>query len=215
MNQVAETANAAGRNGFKSALSRTFRGVKRNRVEQTQNEVEAKWIGDNGVKLAHPRDCAALEKDVAKALKEHCTGQVCEIGCGTGRIAGVFDPSRYLGLDINPVALEVAEKARPRHKFDLIMWDTLYPGADTYLFFTVLMHIPDNKLFGIIRRTEGRVVVAESMGRWIRDYGRGNNYQRDPAEYRRMFSDIGLREVAFVHALTFHFPYFMDIMVFE
>lgn len=215
MNQVAETTNEGGRTAGKSNLSRTFSGLRLNRIEQDKQQVEAKWIGPQGAALAHPSRCSRLDYDVAVALKKYSKGHICEVGCGTGRIAGLFIPGRYTGLDINPQSLIIAEGKHPYHQFDLIQWEALYPTADTYLFFTVLMHIPDDEIFGIIRKTDKRVVVGESMGRWLRDYGRGNNYQRDPAEYRAMFSQLGKKEVAFVHASTNHFPFYMDIMVFE
>jgi len=198
-----------------SPTSKTFTS-KRQRTEQDRAQVEEKWIGPGGVRLAHPRDCAKVDPSVVAALKEVCVGKVCEIGCGTGRIAKLFSSENYIGLDINHLAVGSAEKACPRHNFDLIMWDTLYPTADTYLFFTVMMHIPDAELSGVIKRLDRRVVVVESMGRWLRDYGKGNNYQRDPKEYRNYFWwGIGMGEKKIIHCKTEHYPYYLDVMVFE
>lgn len=196
------------------SLCKTFHGIK-GRVDQSRNEIIRKWSGNGGARRSYPKACSFLEVAVEKALKTHCKGKVCEIGCGTGRIAKHFPSSRYLGLDINDYALERAEKRHPEHEFELIFWDTIYPSADTYLFFTVLMHIPDDELGGILKRLDKRVVVVESMGEWLRDYGRDNNYQRDPSTYRGIFKKYGFHEEAFVHCLAFHYPYYLDIMVFE
>jgi len=193
---------------------RTFIGTH-NRIEQTKDQIEAKWISRRGTRMAYPQNNGQIEDNIRMALKQTCIGRVCEIGCGTGRIASVFSPKSYIGLDINPFSLEIAEKRHPNHAFDLIMWETIYPGADTYLFFTVLLHIPDSELFGIIRRLDNRVVIVEAMGSWLRDYGRDNNYQRDPDDYRKEFKRIGMKEQKFVHCGQAHFPYYLDFMVFE
>lgn len=198
-----------------SRIKSFYGGPWRSRKEQNKQQVEAKWIGTGGVKLAHPADCSDLETVTEKKLLDVCKGKVCEVGCGTGRIAKYFSPSKYLGLDINHAAIAVAEKKYPKHKFDLIMWESLYPTADTYLFFTVLMHIPDGEVFHIIKKLDRRVVVVESLGRWLRDYGRGNNYQRDPFEYRDLFKQIGMSEIEYHHCFSFHYPFYLDIMVFE
>jgi len=196
-------------------FTQRFPGVRQSRIEQTKEQVEEKWIGDGGVSLAHPPEWKKLEDNIVKAVKDECIGKVCEIGCGTGRVAKLFHPKSYIGLDINPMALEVAERHNPKHSFDLIMWESLYPGATTYLFFTVMLHIPDSELWGIVRKLDNRVVIVEAMGRWIRDYGKGNNYQRDPEEYRKVFSRIGMKEKSLSHCHQYHFPYYLDIMVFE
>ena len=195
--------------------SKTFNGVWRNRIEQTKQQVESKWIGRSGVSFAHLPGCAKLEPQVEQAMKKVCTGKVCEVGCGTGRISNYFRPNRYIGLDINHESLAVAEKRNPKYEFDLIMWEALYPTADTYLFFTVMMHIPDGEIFHIVKKLFNRVVIIESMGRWLRDYGKGNNYQRDPFEYRELFKQIGMKEVELTHCLASHYPYYLDVMVFE
>ena len=219
MNQVSENTDAVAElqkmSGKSGSLFKRFDGGPRDRVRQDRQAIEEKWMGPGGTKMAYPSACGVIETEIASAIKVAANGKVCEIGCGTGRVAKLFKPHRYLGVDINPGSIGVAERQNPNHKFDLIMWDTLYPGADTYLFYTVLMHIPDNELAGIVRRLDNRVIIAESMGRWLRDYGRGNNYHRDPDEYRTMFKRFGFKEISLSHCLAFHYPFYLDVMVFE
>jgi len=130
--------------------ARAFTSLVTEREEQTRQQIENKWIGKGGVNLAHPPSCGSIGVKEAKVLSQRTTGTVCEIGCGTGRLAKHFKPKNYLGLDINHISLDIAEKRNPKHKFDLIMWDSLYPTADTYLLYTVMMHIPDGEVYRMV-----------------------------------------------------------------
>lgn len=45
------------------------------------------------------------------------TSRVLDAGCGYGRMAGLFMPSRYVGVDLSPDLLAEARKSFPSHTF--------------------------------------------------------------------------------------------------
>jgi len=192
-------------------MLKIFKGGPRQRVEQTKREVEHKWSGRAGTNLSYPYK--NIEEPIRHTMLSYCAGLVCEVGCGDGRIAQHIPADRYIGLDINNYSITKAKESYPRHDFRLIKWEDEYPDASTYLFYTVLLHIPDSEIEAIIKKLDNRVIIVESMNRWIRDYGKGNNYQRDPSEYRSLFK--GFNEIIFAQASSNHFPFYMNIQVFE
>ena len=103
------------------------------------------------------------DEDQPGILRELCVGRVCEVGCGTGRVAKVFDPNDYIGVDINPHAIAEARRVLPDgYVVNLIEWDDEYPWADTYLFHHVLLHVHEDELPGVLKRCHpSRVVIAK------------------------------------------------------
>lgn len=122
--------------------------------------------------------------DVWTLLGSLARGSVVEIGCGYGRLCTAFEPSHYLGTDINPAAIQQARKLHPAYTFEP------YTGqaADTALLYTVLLHIPDADLAGLIAGISAdRVIVAEVMGRHWRRAGNPPVFNREPEEYIEAF----------------------------
>lgn len=185
------------------------------RVEMNADQVIAKWRGLRGIERVYPEGQDYVGKHITNFLLKICKGRVCEVGCGTGRIAKIFDPSRYIGIDINQSAIDIARFDLPKHKFKDVWWGENYPEADTYLFYTVLLHIPDEEVFYCISRTSGRVVVAEPMMRHMRWYGLSNNFQRDATEYKELFNKHDMKEMALYHTRLPYFPYFINIGVYS
>lgn len=115
--------------------------------------------------------------DVGEVLNRVLAGRVLEVGCGTGRIAKMLAPKRYLGIDINPAAIKVAKEACPEHKFSEHSIDAPLPKCDTILFYTVCLHIPDDLIAQQLRRAADvakRIVIAEIMNPKYRE-------MRDPS----------------------------------
>lgn len=187
------------------------------RVEMNRSQVAKKWSGRSGVALAYTPDAASLTQAGYPifALKLLCRGLVCEVGCGPGRMSKVFPANSYIGIDINPDAITEAKSRNPKHKFQSITWDQEYPQADTYLFHTVMFHIPDEEIESVISRCSRRVIVSESMIGWIRDYGKGFNFHRDPSVYRKLFEAQGWEEKELIHFAINTHPYFANFMVFD
>jgi len=195
--------------------ARRFTRHKKPRKEHTREEVIAKWSGAEGIKRVFPNGQKSLGSDAERLLRYLCRYPVCEVGCGTGRVAGIFHHRQYIGIDINDDALAHARAALKRFDFRLIEWDDPFPEAETYLFYTVLLHIPDDEIESMIAKTKRRVVVAEPMNRWIREYGMSSNFQRDPGEYREMFEDHGMVEKELYHVHLPYFPYYINMVLYE
>jgi SAM-dependent methyltransferase len=72
--------------------------------------------------------------------------RVLDAGCGTGEYADLFEPERYLGLDLHPGYVAFARRRRPRHRFevaDLRHWAGGGAGFDLVLVNGVLHHLDD------------------------------------------------------------------------
>ena len=114
---------------------------------------------------------------------------VVEIGCGPGRLAGLFEREDYLGLDICPQALDLAREAHPSHEFLSMVAYLPAETADVTLFHTVLLHIPDDELPAMIARIRSpRVIVGEILGRRWRRPGNPPVFNRERAEYEAAFA---------------------------
>jgi len=195
-------------------MKKVFKGMFQ-RKEQTKAEVKEKWSGESGTRLSYPMACLKVERELKEIIHDYCDGLTCEVGCGDGRIAALFDPRTYMGLDINANSISRAKESLPTHDLRKINWEDSYPLASTYLFFTVLLHIPDAEIDAIIKKLSNKVVVIEAMGRWLRDYGRGNNYQRDPIEYRALFKKHGFKETCFIQCSSTNYPFYFNGQVFK
>lgn len=120
--------------------------------------------------------------------------RITEVGCGVGRLAGAFEESRYLGLDINAAALQVARENLPQHRFQLISEDDSLPESDGLLFYTVLLHINDQAIEVMLRkatRAARRIVIAEIMDRRWRRGGLPPVFNREAEEYATYLNRLG------------------------
>jgi len=87
--------------------------------------------------------------DVKSRLQESLgsASPVLEVGCGVGRLAALFQPADYVGVDINPAAIHVARGRLPDYRFGLYDISLNLPKAPTAFFYTVLLHVPDDELW--------------------------------------------------------------------
>lgn len=141
--------------------------------------------------LVHPEGFSA--GDYIRSFFIGCQ-QVTEVGCGVGRLAGAFEPSRYLGVDINAAAVEVARKNCPAHRFETISEREPLPDSDGVLFYTVLLHINDSAIDTMLRkatRSARRIVVAEIMDRRWRRGGTPPVFNREAEEYAALMNGYG------------------------
>ncbi len=112
-----------------------------------------------------------------------------EFGCGIGRLAGCFDPEQYIGVDASGLAVAQAKVNRPSHRFAVIDTFGLLPIANVTLAHTVLLHVPDAALSGVIDRFESpRVIVSEILGRHWRRLGDPPVFNREMLDYEAAFS---------------------------
>ena len=133
--------------------------------------------------------------DVRSYLTKLCDGKlIMEIGCGVGRLSPAFQPEHYIGIDISSKVLEIAESKHKNHKYLLHNHGDLYPEADVRFVYTVLLHIDDDCIGGMIKNLcEGteRVIVAEIMGRKWRRSGNPPVFNREAHEYIALFEKCG------------------------
>jgi len=123
------------------------------------------------------------ETGLYEALREAVTGTVFEFGCGDGRLSPAFSHDSYTGYDINAAALDAARKNNPAHNYV-----TEWADADTFLAYTVLLHVPDDEIQAIIDKAKQykHIVIGEIMGRQWRRPGNPPVFNRDLEEYVEM-----------------------------
>lgn len=166
----------------------------------TTDDLTRFWIDDGLASILPPGDNPAGFDELellSEVYRLSRATDVVELGCGYGRLAGAFAPERYLGLDVNPAAIEKARTFAPRHRFRLIDFDAALPAADLCLAYTVLLHVDDRNIRDLARRITasfGKLLIVEILGRRGRD-GRSSvpNYRRDRRDYERIFDRFELQ----------------------
>jgi SAM-dependent methyltransferase len=116
--------------------------------------------------------------DVVSALRRVAASlpheRIAELGCGYGRLCQAFNPEKYVGVDINDAAIEVARARHPDYRFRTVAYVDEYPEADLYLAYTVFLHIPDRALREILTkicRSAAWIVIAEILDGRKHDQG--------------------------------------------
>jgi len=99
--------------------------------------------------------------------------QVLDLGCGTGVMAGVFEPSQYVGIDPNPRYVHRARERRPGHRFLVMDGRRLAFGAgcfDLVLISGVLHHLDADEARAVLSevsrvldRETGKLLVWEDI----------------------------------------------------
>ena len=72
--------------------------------------------------------------------------RVLDAGCGTGEYSPLFDPARYLGVDLHAGYVAFARRRNPRHRYleaDLTSWRGSGERFDLVLVNGVLHHLDD------------------------------------------------------------------------
>lgn len=134
--------------------------------------------------------------DVGQVLRDSVGSAlpVLEIGCGVGRIASLFGPQEYVGVDVNPNALKVARAKLPYHWLKIHDAGIVYPDAPCVLFYTVLLHIADDVVDGVLAEASTgreRFIIAELMDRRWRREGDPPVFNRDSEEYISKMAALG------------------------
>jgi SAM-dependent methyltransferase len=198
--QASRKLKAEGRTTGQPQPAITAVGIeKRRRNQLWRTPEEAFWIREGtahiipnvGYEFPEGFDVGAA---LHRAIGEHLP--VVEIGCGVGRIASLFGAHHYIGVDINPLALQQACAALERHIFRIAEDGHAYPEGPTALLYTVLLHVSDDALPSFLAQVaqgRDRIVIAEVMdARWRRD-GDPPVFNRDPEEYILGMAALGFR----------------------
>lgn len=153
--------------------------------------------------IVHPRIITNryITPRVEKFLSED--KQVLDFGCGTGNNAFIFDPSRYLGVDIDQKRIDFANRLYAEHSF-LCIDDGVLPieskSIDMIFICAVLHHISDQDIaahmgeFDRILKQDGLILVFEPclfqgsrMNNWIMTTFDDGQYIRKEGDYLRLF----------------------------
>ena len=196
--QASRALKADGRVTGLEPLQYTALGEQLRRAEQPWRTAESSFWIDEGVQhiIAHVGTQFPEGFDVGQLLRESLDEHlpVVEVGCGVGRIAQLFAPSEYIGVDINPHALIAARQANAQHLFRIADVGLCYPDAPAAMVYTVLLHIADADIASFVAAVaEGRkrVVIAELMdSRWRRS-GNPPVFNRDPETYIDLMGQLG------------------------
>ena len=120
---------------------------------------------------------------------------VVEYGCGDGRLSPAFRSDRYLGIDFNENAVYAAKINNPEHRYEVRNTIKGNPGA--VLFYTVLLHNPDEEIRRIIEESEidkSVIVVAEVIKDKREQGGNLPVYGHSIADYASLFREWNLKE---------------------
>ena len=144
---------------------------------------EEYWRGNSKLLHITPPGERHPEAGLFPILQSVVKGSVFEFGCGDGRLSSAFAAAEYTGYDINQEALRVARLNNPKHRYI----DSI-EGANTFLAFTVLLHVPDREIIQIIdiAKQYKRIVIGEIMGRRWRRGGNPPVFNRELTEYTQM-----------------------------
>lgn len=129
-------------------------------------------------------------------------GRVIDVGCGTATFARLFDPDRYVGIDLDAVYVGGARRRAPGHTFhQMDATSTEFPEGsfDGGLVVGVLHHLDDATaaaVLGELRRVVkpgGRMLIMEQthspwtnpIGRFVNHFDKGG-FIRSPEEYGRL-----------------------------
>jgi len=160
------------------------------------------WASGQGLGNITPRGKSWPEGEGFARLLRDLVGdrRVLEFGCGTGRLASLFDADRYVGVDVCAVALDQARSAHLGRDFRVIGDRGVLPLADVTLAHTVLLHVPDEELDDVVARfSSPRVIVSEILGRSWRRPGNPPVFNREPEDYVKAFAPRYVLTCALAH----------------
>jgi trans-aconitate methyltransferase len=106
--------------------------------------------------------------NASKVVERLCgNGSVNDVGCGTGRMSQSFESRDYIGHDLNPAAIAIADKEYPGWVFATVEEYASIIPADILLLHSAALHIPDDELEALLTRMHSRIVIGEAMRNWL------------------------------------------------
>ncbi len=145
-----------------------------------------------------------LECDLRYAAPHHAGAnaaalryRVLDLGCGTGAIAPMFNPSCYLGVDPNPRYIEWAKKVHPGYRFLVMDGRNLTLESESFdavVIGGVIHHLEDQdakqilaEAKRVLKRQTGKLVMWEDVPTWRKLNWIGKLIQAlDVGEYIRL-----------------------------
>lgn len=171
------------------------------------------WCSEKGTKATVPGGKTWPDPDAPVIIRSLCRGFICEIGCGTGRLATIFSHAAYTGVDISEKSLQEAANNYPGYLFKQVSVNGPYPAADTYLFYTVMQHLDDVQVFDLFTKLTGRIVIGESMSSKLNNSKL--SFHRDPDFYIQAGNNWGWKFREHRHLASSRHPGFRDFLVLD
>ncbi|MDD4984062.1 MAG: class I SAM-dependent methyltransferase [Candidatus ainarchaeum sp.] len=154
-------------------------------------------------KLVRPKFLtSALKKTVEKEFILD-NKSVLDFGCGTGSNAKLFDPTKYLGFDVDSGRIALAKKLYPGYKFKVLKTDSLSSEKkqfDIIFISATIHHISDSlfkkylKDFKKVLKPKGRIIIIEPVfcketrfNNWIMTLFDDGKYIRYEKQYLDLF----------------------------
>lgn len=119
-----------------------------------------------------------LRKQRFLAAAPYLRGRVLDFGCGSGGLAALIDHDRYLGVEIDSLSLELAQRRFAAHRFMSGLPDPS-EKFDTVVLLAVIEHVDEpaallGQLAGYLTDAgSGRIVVTtpHPSVEWVHEYG--------------------------------------------
>ena len=106
------------------------------------------------------------KRRIARVRDELGDPKVLDLGCGTGEYAELFDPGRYLGVDIHKGYVEFAQRLNPAHRFlvaDVRSWSGEERRFDLVMINGVLHHLDDTGVAEFLRTAKSLVAPGGTL----------------------------------------------------
>lgn len=145
---------------------------------------------------------------------------VRDVGCGYGRLAGLFDPTKYIGFDISAGTIEKAKLLNTTHEFHHWNFSKL-PPAETTLLYIIMLHVDDNDLNSfceLVSQNTNKIVIGDIMGREKHIVQLNRQplcHAREPVDYFNVFKEFGFSKYSTKSALYPIYGYDLTILTIE
>lgn len=140
------------------------------------------------------------------AVRPYLRGRVLDVGCGSGSMAALLPPDRYVGVEPDAEMLELARKRHPQHRFLAALPEN--DQFDTVASLAVIEHVRDaagflDALAGCLKRASAARIICTTphpTADWLHTTGaRFGLFSRHASEQHeelldhRRLQDIGDR----------------------
>jgi SAM-dependent methyltransferase len=108
----------------------------------------------------------ATKRQIAGVRAALGNPRVLDCGSGTGEFAALFEPERYLGVDVHPGYVAFAQRRHPIHRFtvaDLCTWSGAGAPFDLVLVNGVLHHLDDTASRALLQTAVRQLVPRGTL----------------------------------------------------
>ena len=178
-------------------VDRLIAGDSPSTIDRPRPDYKQIWTADdlkNIVPAGHGHDPEGWNPaaHLKKTIKPERYERVLDFGCGWGRLCSTFSCDQYLGVDLNPNAIEQARTLHPGYRFAEVDLDSTFDTADLIVAYTVFLHLDDRTLSDLLARLRPAcrdcLVIAEILGREWRRPGHPPVFNRDLSDYANLLS---------------------------